>query len=248
MHDRHLPSLGARFWAALCLASIFGANMGDAFAHILGLGHTGGLPYLGAALLFIIVAERFDRSVHETWYWAAIIVVRTAATNLGDLLCGDLHIPRPVVIAGLALALAVTVTLVWTMWKLTAPLTENPKRLILRADIPYWLSMLIAGALGTVLGDYFSHNLYLGDARASVVLSAILSVFFVIGAGGGLWQPALYWITVVQVRAAGTAVGDLLAQRGVLGLGTSTVVTGLAFATFLLVTQKRDVETMPPGD
>src|SRR6185312_10624136 len=52
-------------------------------------------------------------SAHETWYWAAIIVVRTAATNLGDLLCGDLHIFCPVVMTGLALALAVTVTLVW---------------------------------------------------------------------------------------------------------------------------------------
>jgi uncharacterized membrane-anchored protein len=248
MHDRHLPSLGPRFWAALCLASIFGANMGDAFAHILGLGHSGGLPYLGAALLFIIVAERFDRSAHEAWYWAAIIVVRTAATNLGDLLCGDLHIPRPAVMAGLALGLALTVTLVWTMWKLTAPLTETPKRLLLRADIPYWLSMLLAGALGTVMGDYFSHNLYLGDARASVVLSAILFCLFVFGARGGVWLLALYWITVVQVRAAGTAVGDLLAQRGVLGLGMSTVVTGLAFATFLLVTQRRDAETAPPGN
>lgn len=248
MHDRHLPNLGARFWAALCLASIFGANMGDAFAHILGLGHSGGLPYLGAALLFIIVAERFDRSTHETWYWTAIIVVRTAATNLGDLLCGDLHIARPVVMAGLALALAVTVTLAWTMWKLTAPLTEDPKRLLLRADIPYWLSMLLAGALGTVLGDYCSHDLYLGDARASVMLSAILLGFFAIGAKASPGQLALYWITVVQVRAAGTAVGDLFAQRGVLGLGMSTVVTGLVFATFLLVTQKRDVETTPPGD
>src|SRR6185437_1283785 len=113
---------------------------------------------------------------------------------------------RPVVMTGLALALVATVTLVWTMWKLTAPLTEDPKRLILRADIPYWLSMLLAGALGTVLGDYFSHNLLLGDARASVVLGAILFGFFVIGAGGDLWQPALYWITVVQVRAAGTTM------------------------------------------
>jgi hypothetical protein len=40
----------------------------------------------------------------------------------------------------------------------------------------------------------------------------------------------------------------LFAQRGVLGLGISTVVTGLVFATFLLLTPKRDVETTPPGD
>jgi hypothetical protein len=27
MHQKHLPALGARYWMALCLASIFGANI-----------------------------------------------------------------------------------------------------------------------------------------------------------------------------------------------------------------------------
>ena len=46
LKQQHLPILGPRFWAALCLASIFGANVGDFFAHDLGLGHLGGLPFL----------------------------------------------------------------------------------------------------------------------------------------------------------------------------------------------------------
>jgi uncharacterized membrane-anchored protein len=36
MQSIHLPTLGARYWSALCLASIFGANMGDLFARNLG--------------------------------------------------------------------------------------------------------------------------------------------------------------------------------------------------------------------
>ena len=39
MQQIHLPMLGTRYWAALCLASIFGANMGIFFARNLGLGH-----------------------------------------------------------------------------------------------------------------------------------------------------------------------------------------------------------------
>jgi uncharacterized membrane-anchored protein len=54
----HLPTLGARFWIALCLASIFGANMGDLFARNLGLGHVAGLPFLTVALAIVIVVER----------------------------------------------------------------------------------------------------------------------------------------------------------------------------------------------
>lgn len=46
MQPNHLPPLGPRYWSALCLASIFGANMGDLFARNLGLGHIAGLPFL----------------------------------------------------------------------------------------------------------------------------------------------------------------------------------------------------------
>ena len=46
MQPIHLPTLGARYWTALCLASIFGANMGDFFARNVGLGHVAGLPFL----------------------------------------------------------------------------------------------------------------------------------------------------------------------------------------------------------
>jgi uncharacterized membrane-anchored protein len=84
MQQRHLPTLGARYWTALCLASVFGANMGDFFARNLGLGHVYGLPFLALALAIVTISERFDRSVHQVYYWTAIIIVRTAATNVAD--------------------------------------------------------------------------------------------------------------------------------------------------------------------
>src|ERR1700744_4518069 len=106
MQPIHLPALGARYWSALCLASIFGANMGDYFARNLGLGHLAGLPFLAAALAIVIAAERFDRMRHQSYYWIAVIIVRTAATNFADFACGDLKLPRLAVTAGLAVALA----------------------------------------------------------------------------------------------------------------------------------------------
>jgi uncharacterized membrane-anchored protein len=238
MLDRHLPRLGVGFWAALCLASVFGANMGDFFAHNLGLGHARGLPYLIVAFLLIVMLERFDPLTHAGWYWTAIVVIRTAATNLADLLCGDWHLPRLLVTATVALALAATVMLVWSAGRRAGDRADW-KRLILGADAPYWLSMLLAGVTGTVMGDYFSHNLQLGDAWASIVLSLALTGCFLAGRRGAIWQPALYWATVVMVRAAGTAVGDWLAQRHILGLAVSTAATGLAFVVLLTIQWQR---------
>src|SRR5471030_1305478 len=112
MNERHVPLLDAKFWIALCIASIFGANLGDFFAHNLGLGHLAGLPFLAAAFALILVVERYDTAVHALYYWLAIVVIRTAATNIGDLLSGDLKLPRPWVIAGLTALLAITVAVI----------------------------------------------------------------------------------------------------------------------------------------
>ena len=62
MQPIHLPNLGARYWSALCLASIFGANMGDLFARNLGLGHVASLPLFAVALAIVIVEQSRVRS------------------------------------------------------------------------------------------------------------------------------------------------------------------------------------------
>jgi uncharacterized membrane-anchored protein len=233
MQQIHLPTLGARYWAALCLASIFGANMGDFFARNLGLGHVAGLPFLALALAIVVASERFDRSVHQVYYWTAIIIVRTGATNFADFACGDMKLPRLLVIAGLTALLAGAVLASWQLvWRRQS---SNAPDSVLRADAGYWVSMFIAGSLGTVIGDYCSHDLHLGDAGASLLLSPILVLLFVIARNGLLRSLPYYWLTIVAVRAAGTAVGDLVAGRNMLGLPVSTLVTGCLFIALLAI-------------
>lgn len=46
--------------------------------------------------------------------------------------------------------------------------------------------MFISGTLGTVIGDFCSHNMGLDDAGASILLSPIVAVLFLTGRGGRL--------------------------------------------------------------
>ncbi|SDS71869.1 hypothetical protein [Bradyrhizobium canariense] len=232
MQPNHLPALGARYWSALCVASIFGANMGDLFARNLGLGHVAGLPFLAAALAIVITAERFDRMRHQSYYWLAIIIVRTAATNFADFAAGDLKLPRIWVMAALTILLVAALWLSWQFaWRWLANKTDD----VLRADLGYWVCMFIAGTLGTVIGDFCSHNMRLDDAGAAMLLSPIVAVLFLIGRRGPLLLLPFYWLTVVAIRAAGTAVGDLLSGRNLLGLSLSTAVTGILFVALLVI-------------
>jgi uncharacterized membrane-anchored protein len=141
-----------------------------------------------------------------------------------------MKLPRLWVMAGLALSLAIAVALSW-LWSRRP---DQGNAAVLRADSGYWISMFVAGTLGTVIGDYCSHNLHLGDAGASILLGPILGLLFVVARGGLLRSLWFYWLTVAMVRAAGTAVGDLVASRGVLGLPLSTLVTGVIFVGLLI--------------
>jgi uncharacterized membrane-anchored protein len=236
MKPIHLPALGPRYWTALCIASIFGANMGDFFAHNLGLGHVAGLPFLAAALVVVMTAERFDEMRHQVYYWAAIIIVRTAATNFADFAAGDLKLPRVWIMVVLAILLAGAV---WSSWQFAWRRLANKADQLLFADFGYWVCMFLAGTLGTVIGDYCSHNLKLDDGGAAILLSPIVAALFVAGRNGRLlWLP-VYWTTVVMIRAAGTAVGDYLAGRHMLGLPLSTAVTGIVFVVVLLIWRER---------
>ena len=106
---------------------------------------------------------------------------------------------------------------------------------VLRADLGYWSSMFVAGSLGTVIGDYCSHDLHLGDGGASLLLTPVLALLFVTARNGLLRSLPYYWLTIVAVRAAGTAVGDLVAGRNLLGLPLSTLVTGVLFIALLAI-------------
>jgi uncharacterized membrane-anchored protein len=240
MQPIHLPTLGPRYWVALCIASIFGANMGDFFARNIGLGHVAGLPFLAAALAIVMVAERFDRMTHQIYYWIAIIIVRTAATNFADFACGDLKLPRLAVMAGLAIILALALWISWQFaWRGSTGKTDQALP-VLRADLGYWVCMFVAGTLGTVIGDYCSHNLHLDDGGAALLLSPMVAAFFLTGRNGLLRRLAFYWSTVVAIRAAGTAVGDFISGRHLLGLPLSTLVTGLALVALLAIWREPD--------
>ena len=92
MSPKNLPTIDARYWTAILAASMCGANTGDFASRILGLGHTRGLLPLALIFLAIVWAERRSKVATEAYYWLAIIVLRTGATNLADLGTHDLKL------------------------------------------------------------------------------------------------------------------------------------------------------------
>ncbi len=221
MKPIHLPTPGPAYWALISLASVFGANLGDFVSHDVHAGHWRGLLPLLALLLAILFAERRSTRPTVAFYWLAILLVRTAATNLADLATHDFGLPYPWAVAALAALLALVVA------GLGRP---GVARGMPAADGGYWLSMLVAGTLGTAIGDGTADGLGLGVLAGSGVLALVTAALF--GLRTVRTDASSYWLAVVAVRATGTTLGDTCAHA--LGLEWSTLATGLLFAAACL--------------
>jgi len=232
MKQIHVPAVNARYWTGITLASVFGTNLGDFYAHESGLGLGFGLLVLFALAGIGFLAERYDARPHEAWYWLVIILIRTGATNIADYLAFRLRVPSMALGIGLCVLLA---ALAWrTHFVANARRTEaDDGKALPDTDAVYWLAMLTAGVLGTVLGDDASHLLGLKEAAASTIVLLLVSLFLI----RNTWSIMAYWAVVAVARTAGTAIGDLLAEsrRLHLGLTKSTILTGIAFILVLVV-------------
>src|ERR1700712_2126999 len=96
MRAVNLPRIDAGYWAAIIAASMCGTNAGDLAAGPMGLGHVRGLLPIAAVFLAIVWAEKKLTWTTVAFYWSAIIVLRTMATNIADLATHDLKLSYPV--------------------------------------------------------------------------------------------------------------------------------------------------------
>ncbi|SRR5579883_1436795 len=218
---RSLPCIDSRYWFCLCVASVFGTNTGDFVSAELHLGHVGGLPWLAGLFALILLIDRIVRRPIPLWFWFAIITVRTAATNVGDMF-HDWHIDFAV---SISVILALFVCAVWVYRRFCDAVTTLDNTV--RVTPSYWVCMMLAGVLGTLAGDFASFRLHLTPPGAAVVVGSLVVMMLTIGRRGKILAPSLYWSTVALIRTAGTAAGDALAH--VLSLRWSTLLTGLAF-------------------
>lgn len=216
-----VPKINGVYWLCLFLASIFGANVGDYLSDALDLGHLVGLPYLALALALVFGFERLAPVGSSLFFWAAIIIVRASATNIGDAF-RDFGLDFSRSIPLMVVLMLATVAL----WRVVRP--PLPATGYLPVHGFYWVTMLIAGVLGTVAGDAASYPLGLGNFGAMIAYGVPLAAILAIGRNGMLTRLGVYWFTVVLVRSAGTAAGDLLAH-GFFGIGFSTALSGVVF-------------------
>jgi uncharacterized membrane-anchored protein len=259
MQTRNLPTIDMGYWAAIVAASMCGANAGDLAAGPLGLGHINGLLPMAAIFLAIILAEKALNWTTVAFYWLAIIVLRTMATNLADLGGHDFHLSYPMFFGVLSAFIAFMIWIDKANGTETSGIIDRDGvwRGIPATNWNYWITMLAAGTLGTVLGDWLAEkdNLNFGPYVASLICVPIfLSALFLAYRVGKLSKP-WYWLVIIACRTLGTDLGDAsvtllrtLTPTRPMGLWVSTVLTGLLLAAFVYFWKYQTAEELQAAE
>lgn len=234
-----MPRVSARYWLAITIASLFGTNMGDLYAHELHLGIYKGLAVLAVLATAVFVAERRDTAPRLLYYWLVIVIIRTGATNIADFLAYKVKVPD----APLCLGLAAIIAGFGAISVKARAGGEGEDSGMPDTGAAYWIAMLGAGVFGTVLGDLCSH--IVGEGIASLGLAALLLIALAIWRVGGTAQVWLYWLVIAVARTAGTAMGDWLAESPSvnIGLPLATSMTGVAFILYAMLTAAKGERT-----
>src|SRR5215470_5497031 len=171
MHKRNLPTIDAGYLAA----------------GPLGMGHVRGILPLAAIFLAVIWAEKLLDWTTAAFYWLAIIVLRTMATNIADFATHDLRRSYPVFVL---LLIALMGVMIWADRFWTTDTTPQQSAASIsalpNADWSYWIVMLMAGVLGTALGDW------LADAGPGVYWASLISMLLFVGA---VWAAYRYGLS-----------------------------------------------------
>ncbi len=220
-----LPRINLAYWLTLAGASVFGTNTGDFCSDLLHMGHLQGLPYMAIAFALALLAEKLIKAGSALFFWLIIIIIRTAATNIGDAF-QDFHIGFN---QSLPLCLALFVVAALVYWRLSPKTTDNT----VRVGLMYWLCMILAGIVGTIGGDYASFVLKLMPPGTAAVFGGIALLLVLVGLKGLSTWPPYYWLSLAVIRTAGTGGGDALAHA--LGLPQSTAWTGAFFVALVVL-------------
>jgi uncharacterized membrane-anchored protein len=215
MRDKNLPVLDGRYWVAILAASVLGTTFGDFVSEDLGLTFAGALLPLGALFATVLLLERRARMTNVAWYWVAVVIFRSTATNLGDFISRTLKLGYGGVSLALGILLAVFVFMTIRS-SASSAFTRGvgTGRKLLTVNSRYWAALLIASVFGTTFGDWVSDDTGLGFGRASLLLGTLLAIAVIVDTRAKTTNDARYWAIIALVRTTGTAVGDFLSEGG----------------------------------
>jgi uncharacterized membrane-anchored protein len=236
-----LPALGAAFWIMKIAATTLGETAGDLLSMTLNVGYAASSLTLVAAFVVSLSLQLASREHRPGLYWLTILSTSTAGTTISDYMDRTLGLGYAKGAALLVTALLV----VLGAWRLSTGSLSVDRVTNRKAEIFYWMAILVSNTLGTAVGDFLADDSGLGFAGGALVIGGVLANVLVLTFTTRLSRVGLFWVAFVLTRPLGATMGDVLTKskdKGGLGLGTvgsSAILAAVLVALVVRATVKQ---------
>jgi uncharacterized membrane-anchored protein len=229
-----VPELTLLFWVIKVAATTLGETAGDAVTMSMNLGYLVGTVIFMAIFLVAVAAQIRAREFRAPLFWFVIVATTTAGTTLADFFDRSLGIGY----AGGATVLSLLLlgSLFW--WHKALGSVSINRIDSRKAEVFYWMTIMLSQTLGTALGDWFADpeaGLGLGYQGSAIVFGIVLAAV----AAAYFWtkvsRTALFWAAFILSRPLGATVGDFLDKplaKG--GLALSRYSASACLALFII--------------
>lgn len=229
------------FWVIKILATTFGETGGDALSMTLNLGYALSTLVFLAVFCVVLAIQIRSQRFHAFSYWAVVVATTTVGTTLSDYF--DRTLEFGYVKSSVILFCGVVAVLF--VWNRVEGHIEFEKITNRKAEVFYWLTILVSNTLGTALGDFVASTAGLGFERGALIFAALLASVATLHFLLKRIPPAiLFWAAYVLTRPLGATLGDVLTKsrlEGGLAQGrilSTLIIGGLMIVAIILASRR----------
>lgn len=226
------------FWIIKIIATTLGETGGDALSMPpIELGYSVATAIFLAFFAVTVTAQVIAKRYHPLLFWSVIVATTTLGTTTADWLTRDLKFfgtegpyygATGLVLFGALLAVLVT-------WKLVTGSISVAQITSKKAEVFYWLAILVSNTLGTALGDWVADTNGVGFAGGSILFGGILLFIGALALWTKISRPILFWAAFILTRPLGATLGDIVTKpHEAGGLNLSRVTSSLAILALMV--------------
>ena len=166
-----VPAVALSFWVIKIMCTTVGETGADFLAFNAGLGAPLTMGLMAALLALALLVQLRTQRLAPWIYWLTVVLVSVVGTQITDFLTDSLGISLALSTPTMAVALAAT----FLLWYSVEKSLSIHGIFTRRRELFYWAAILCTFALGTAAGDLASETLGLGHAWGAVVCGALIA-------------------------------------------------------------------------
>ena len=224
------PTITPTFWGLKILTTAMGEATSDFFVNRFDPR----VAVVCAAVVFAVVLWWQLRwpAYQTVIYWFAVVMVSVFGTMCADVVHVEFKVPYIVSAFGFAVVLVVVF---WTWDRVEGTLSIHSITST-RRELFYWLTVTVAFALGTAVGDFTAFIVGLGFFNSGLLFTGAILVpalaFWRTRQNPVLW----FWIAYVLTRPLGASYADAMGKPKIVGgLGWGAGNVALALSALIVV-------------